>query len=108
MKRRLFHRLTAQVKLYFPGDRLVEIGSSLVADCLERWPSLKSFKRRGRLRSSASLSATTAGTRAHRTTAGADSESSPGNKDKAACSTAVIVWASLLRQLLNAIKSYHE
>lgn len=45
MKRPLFHRLTAHLKLYFPGDRLVEIDSSLVADFLERWPSLEKLQK---------------------------------------------------------------
>lgn len=113
-KTRYSNRITAYLKMYFPQvlDWFDEIGSNIVADFLERWPSLEQLQRaksatierffidhnsRDRERIAQRLQEIR--------------KAIPSTTDTAvlvACSTAIVAWAALLKQVLVAIAIYDE
>ena len=113
-KTRCSNRITAHLKLYFPQaiGWFDEIGSNIVADFLERWPNLERLQK--------ARPATIERFLIEHNSRNAERIAErleqirkivPATKDIAvlrSCSAAVIAWAGLLRQLLNAIKAYDE
>lgn len=111
---RYSNRLTAHLKMYFPQvlDWFDEIGSNIAAEFLERWPSLEKLQR--------AKSATVErffidhnSRDSQRITARLEQirKAVPATTDAAvviSCSTAVVAWAGLLKQVLAAIAIYDE
>lgn len=113
-KTRYSNRITAHLKMYFPQavDWFDEIGSKIAADFLERWPSLEKLQRakpstiarffidhnsRDRDRIAERLEQIR--------------KAIPATTDAAvltSCSTAIVAWAALLKQVLAAIATYDE
>lgn len=113
-KTRYSNRITAHLKMYFPQvlNWFDEIGSNIVADFLERWPSLEKLQR-ARLatierffidhnsRDRARLAERIEQIR----------KAIPATTDAAvlsSCSTAIGVWAALLKKVLAGIATYDE
>jgi hypothetical protein len=113
-KTRYSNRITAHLKMYFPQvlGWFDEIGSNIAADFLERWPSLAQLQR--------ARPATIErffidhNSRDHERIAERLEEirkAIPATTDAAvlaSCSTAIVAWAALLKQLLAAIAVYDE
>jgi transposase len=113
-KTRYSNRITAHLKMYFPQvlGWFDEIGSNIAADFLERWPSLEQLQRarsatierffidhnsRDRERIAQRLLEIR--------------KAIPATTDTAvlvSCSTAIVAWVALLKQLLAAIAIYDE
>jgi transposase len=113
-KTRYSNRITAHLKMYFPQvlGWFDEIGSNIAADFLERWPSLEQLQRarsatierffidhnsRDRERIAQRLQEIR--------------KAIPATTDTAvlvSCSTAIVAWAALLKQVLAAIAIYDE
>jgi transposase len=113
-KTRYSNRITSHLKMYFPQvlDWFDEIGSKIVAEFLERWPDLNRLQR--------ARPATIERFFIDHNSRNAESiaqrldqirKSAPSTTDAAvlvSCSTAVVAWAGLLKQLLAAIADYDE
>ncbi len=113
-KTRYSNRITAHLKMYFPQALrwFDEIGSNIAAEFLERWPSLAQLQR--------ARPATIErffidhSSRDHERIAERLEEirkAIPATADTAvlaSCSTAIVAWAALLKQLLTAIAIYDE
>jgi transposase len=113
-KTRYSNRITSHLKMYFPQvlNWFDEIGSNIAADFLERWPSLEKLQRakpstierffidhnsRDRQRITERLEEIR--------------KAIPATTDAAvlsSCSTAIVAWAALLKQVLTAIAIYDE
>lgn len=113
-KTRYSNRITAHLKMYFPQvlNWFDEIGSKIVIDFLDRWPSLEKLQRakpstierffidhnsRDRERINERLEEIR--------------KAIPATTDAAvltSCSTAVVAWAAVLNQVLAAIAVYDE
>ena len=113
-KTRCSNRITAHLKLYFPQaiGWFDEIGSNIVADFLERWPNLERLQK-ARPATIERFFIEHNSRNAERIAERLEQirKIVPATKDTAvlrSCSAAVIAWAGLLRQLLNAIKAYDE
>ena len=113
-KTRCSNRITAHLKLYFPQaiGWFDEIGSHIVADFLERWPNLERLQK-ARPATIERFFIEHNSRNAERIAERLEQirKIVPATKDTAvlrSCSAAVIAWAGLLRQLLNAIKAYDE
>ena len=113
-KTRYSNRLTAHLKMYFPQvlDWFDEVGCSIAADFLLRWPSLENLQRARRStiehffveHNSRSIERI-------RERLEQIGKAVPATTDRAvvdSCSAAVVAWANLLQALLRAIKSYDE
>ncbi len=113
-KTRCSNRITAHLKLYFPQaiGWFDEIGSHIVADFLERWPNSERLQK-ARPATIERFFIEHNSRNAERIAERLEQirKIVPATKDTAvlrSCSAAVIAWAGLLRQLLNAIKAYDE
>jgi transposase len=113
-KTRYSNRITAHLKMYFPQvlNWFDEIGSNIAAEFLERWPSLEKLQRarsvtierffidhnsRDRQRIAERLEQIP--------------KAIPATTDAAvlaSCSTAIVAWAALLKQVLAGIATYDE
>src|SRR5690349_3350536 len=113
-KTRYSNRITAHLKMYFPQvlNWFDEIGSNIAAEFLERWPSLDKLQRarsvtierffidhnsRDRQRIAERLEQIP--------------KAIPATTDAAvlaSCSTAIVAWAALLKQVLAGIATYDE
>jgi transposase len=112
-KTRYSNRITAHLKMYFPQVlHWFDVGTTMSADFLERWPSLEQLQRakpatierffldhnsRDRERIAQRLEQIR--------------KAVPATLDAAvltACSTAIVAWAALLKQVLTAIALYDE
>jgi transposase len=113
-KTRYSNRLTAHLKMYFPQvlDWFDEIGSNIVADFLERWPSLEKLQR--------ARPATIERFFIDHNSRDPDRikerleqirKAVPATTDAAvvtSCSAAILGWAALLKQVLAAITVYDK
>jgi transposase len=113
-KTRYSNRLTAHLKMYFPQvlDWFDEIGSNIVAEFLERWPSLEKLQR--------AKPATIERFFIERNSRDPELNAKrleqirkavPATTDAAVVEssrTAIVVWAGLLKQVLAAIATYDE
>jgi len=113
-KTRYSNRLTAHLKMYFPQvlDWFDEIGSSIAAEFLERWPTLEKLQR--------ARPATIERFFIDHNSRNPDRikerleqirKAVPATTDTAvltSCSAAILGWAALLKQVLAAISVYDE
>jgi transposase len=113
-KTRYSNRLTAHLKMYFPQvlDWFDEVGSNIVAEFLERWPSLEKLQR--------ARPATIERFFIDHNSRDPDRikerldrirKAVPATTDAAvvtSCSAAILGWAALLKQVLAAITVYDE
>jgi transposase len=113
-KTRYSNRLTSHLKMYFPQvlDWFDEIGSNIAAEFLERWPSLDKLQR-ARPATIERFLIDHNSRKAERIAERLDQirKATPATTDSAvlvSCSTAVVAWAGLLKQLLAAIAAYDE
>lgn len=111
-KTRTSNRITAAVKKYYPQvlEWFEEVGTVLVAEFLQQWPTLEQLQR-------AKPATIERFFRAHNSRSVARirqrleqiEKAIPATTDAAVvvgCSTAVVAWAGLLKQLLEAIAGY--
>jgi transposase len=113
-KTRYSNRLAAHLKLYFPQviGWFDEIGSHIVAEFLERWPHLEKLQK-ARPATIERFFIEHNSRNAERIAERLEQirKAVPATNDSAvvhSCSVAVVAWAGLLRQLLDAIKDYDE
>ena len=113
-KTRYSNRLTAHLKMYFPQvlDWFDEIGSNIVADFLERWPSLEKLQR-ARPATIERFFIDHNSRDPDRIKERLDQirRAVPATTDAAvlmSCSAAIVAWAGLLKQLLVAITAYDK
>jgi transposase len=113
-KTRYSNRLTSHLKMYFPQtlEWFDEIGSHIAAEFLERWPTLEKLQR-ARPATIERLFIDHNSRDAERIAErlGQIRKAVPATTDMAvlvSCSTAVVAWAGLLKQLLAAITAYDE
>lgn len=113
-KTRYSNRITGHLKMYFPQvlGWFDEIGSNIAADFLERWPSLEQLQR--------ARSATIERFFIDHNSPDRERiaqrlqeirKAIPATTDTAvlvSCSTAIVAWAALLKQVLAAIAIYDE
>jgi transposase len=113
-KTRYSNRITAHLKMYFPQvlGWFDEIGSNIAADFLERWPSLAQLQRARP--STIERFFIDHNSRDHGRIAERLEEirkAIPATTDAAvlaSCSTAIVAWTTLLKQLLAAIAVYDD
>lgn len=113
-KTRYSNRLTAHLKMYFPQvlDWFDDIGCSIAADFLLRWPTLEALQR-ARPLTIERFFVDHNSRNAERIRERLDQirKAIPATKDQAvvsSCSAAVVAWAGLLQPLLEAIKTFDE
>jgi transposase len=113
-KTRYSNRITAHLKMYFPQvlNWFDEIGSNIVAEFLQRWPSLEKSQRAR----STTIERFFIDHNSHDRKRIAERleqirKAIPATTDGAvltSCSTAVVAWAALLKQVLAGIATYDE
>lgn len=111
---RYSNRITAHLKMYFPQvlGWFDEIGSTIAADFLERWPCLEQLQRARPATIERFL--IDHNSRDHERIAQRLQEirkaipATSGAAVLASCSTAIVAWAALLKQVLAAIAIYDE
>ncbi len=113
-KTRYSNRLTSHLKMYFPQtlEWFDEIGSHIAAEFLERWPTIEKLQR-ARPATIERFFIDHNSRNAERIAERLDQirKAIPATNDMAvlvSCSTAVVAWAGLLKQVLAAITAYDE